>query len=432
MEVPGMSERESGETFVLRSVNVLDESGGFEGPLDVSVEAGVVTEVGANLHLDSAPSLDGADLWLLPGVFDCHLHVAISSMDVLRSLRTPISQWALQAGANARATLEAGVTFIRDAGGADAGIRAAIDSGLVPGPRSQISVMMLSQTGGHADGFLAGPGLELSSGYVFPDYPGRPPYLVDGVDGMRRTVREILRAGADWIKLCVTGGVMSPTDLPEGAELTLEEIETAVFEARRKGKPVFAHANGGEGIDNALAAGVRSIEHGLFLTEAQAARMAAQGCFFVPTLAIVRDLMRLADGGTLPPYATQKLAELRPRIGDAVRIAREAGVRIALGSDFIDVSQHGRNLEEILLVHEAGLSVEEALRAATRTGAELCGVGDRLGRIAPGYLFDAILLDEEPGDLSLFDRRGSVSGVFKGGRPVVTHPRFAGAELVTA
>lgn len=427
-----MSDRVSSDTFVLRNANVLDESGSFEGPLDVSVEAGVVAAVGTGLHVDAAPSLDAAELWLMPGVFDCHLHVAISSMDMLRSLRTPISQWALQAGANARTTLEAGVTFIRDAGGADAGIRAAIDGGVVPGPRSQISVMMLSQTGGHADGFLAGPGLELSSGYVFPDYPGRPPYLVDGVDGTRRTVREILRAGADWIKLCVTGGVMSPTDLPDGAELTLEEIETAVFEARRKGKPVFAHANGGEGIDNALTAGVRSIEHGLFLTEAQAARMAAQGCFFVPTLAIVRDLMRLADGGSLPAYAVEKLAELRPLIGDAVRIAREAGVPIALGSDFIDVSQHGRNLEEIFLMHEAGLSVEEALLAATRTGAELCGVGDRLGRIAPGYLFDAILLDEEPGDLSVFDRRGSVTGVFKGGRAVVGHPRFAGAELVAA
>jgi imidazolonepropionase-like amidohydrolase len=426
-----MSEPDSSHTFVLRNANVLDESGGFEGPLDVSVRDGVVAEVGAGLQVDSARSLDAAELWLMPGVFDCHLHVALSSMDMLSCLRTPVSRWALQAGANARVTLEAGVTFIRDAGGADAGIRGAIEAGVVPGPRTQISVMMLSQTGGHADGWLAGPGLEVSSGFLFPDYPGRPPYLVDGVDGMRRTVREILRAGADWIKLCVTGGVMSATDLPDGPELTLEEIETAVFEARRKGKPVLAHANGGEGVDNAIAAGVRSIEHGLFLTEAQAAKMAERGCFLVPTLAIARDLMRLADSGALPAYATQKLAELRPRIGSAVQIAREAGVAIALGSDFIDVSQHGRNLEEIYLLHEAGLTVEEALLAATRNGAELCGVGDRLGRIAPGYVFDAILLDEDPGDLGVFDRGGGIGGVFKAGRPVVPHPRFS-HDLVAA
>jgi imidazolonepropionase-like amidohydrolase len=247
---------------------------------------------------------------------------------------------------------------------------------------------------------------------------------------MRRAVREILRAGADWIKLCTTGGVMSPTDDPEGPELTLEEIETAVFEARRKAKFVFAHANGGEGLDNALAAGVRSIEHAIFLTEAQAAKMASSGCFVVPTLAVVRDLMRLAEAGTLPPYAKQKLDELAPRLGTTVQIAREAGVRIALGSDFIDTSQHGRNLEEIFLLHQAGLTVEEALLAATRTGAELCGVGDRLGRIAPGYIFDAIVLDEDPGDLSVFDRGGVVTGVFKGGKAAVAHPQLAETELL--
>jgi imidazolonepropionase-like amidohydrolase len=420
-----------GTTFVLRKVNVLDESGSFDGPLDVSVVEGVVSEVGAGLNGGGTRSLDGTGLWLMPGVFDCHLHMTMSSMDPLKCLRTPISQWALQAGAIARTTLEAGVTSIRDAGGADAGIRNSIDAGITVGPRTQISVVMLSQTGGHADGFLAGPGLEIASGFVFPEYPGRPPYLVDGVDGMRRTVREILRAGADWIKLCATGGVMSPTDLPEGPELTLEEIETAVFEARRKGKYVFAHANGGDGIDNALDTGVRSIEHGIFLTEEQAAKMAAKDCYFVPTLAIVRDLMRLAESGKLPPYAKQKLDDLAPQIGGAVEIAREAGVKMALGSDFIDASQHGRNLEEIFLMHDAGLTVEEALLAATRNGAELCGVGDRLGRIAPGYMFDAILLDEEPGDLTLFDRVGCVTGVFKGGITVVAHPQLAEAELLT-
>lgn len=420
-------------TLMIRGINVLDESGGFEGPLDVHVADGVVAAVGVGLQAEAhVPTIDGGGLWLMPGIFDCHLHLGLSSMDTLRNLRTPITRWALQAGANALATLRAGVTSVRDAGGIDAGVRDAITSGVIPGPRTQVSIVMLSQSGGHADGFLAGPGLESSSGYVFPDYPGRPPCVVDGIDAMRRTVRQILRAGADWIKICTTGGVMSPTDDPEGAEFTLEEVQTAVFEAGRKGKHVVAHANGGEGIDNALAAGVRSIEHGIFLTERQAEKMGRDGCFLVPTLAIVRDLSRRAERGELPPYANDKLRELMPRIGESARIAKAAGVRIAAGSDFIDTDQHGRNLEEIVLLHEAGLTLEEALLAATWNGAELCGVSDRLGRIAPGYVFDAILLDEDPSDVRLFGRADAITGVFKAGEAVVPHPRLAEPALVTA
>jgi imidazolonepropionase-like amidohydrolase len=368
----------------------------------------------------------------MPGVFDCHSHLGIWSTDALRCLRTPISEWALRAAATARTMLEAGVTFARDVGGIDAGIRDAIDAGLISGPRTQVAINMLSQTGGHGDGFLAGPGFEMTSGYLFPEYPGRPPTVIDGVDSMRRTVRALLRGGADWIKLCATGGVMAPTDDPLGAELTLEEIGTAVFEAARKGKPVVAHAIGGEGIDNAIDAGVRSIEHGQYLTEAQAAKMVASGCFFVPTLAIVHDLLRLAAAGEIPDYGVRKLAVLEPKLGEAVRIARDAGVPIALGCDFIDESQHGRNLEEIFLLHQAGLSLEQALLAATRNGAQLCGVGDRFGRIAPGYVFDAIVFDEEPSDPALFARRGAVSGVFKGGEAVVGHPRLSAVEAVAA
>lgn len=414
-------------SFVLRGASVLDESGGFEGPLDVRVAEGVVAAVGRGVPAEGLRELDCSGLWLMPGVFDCHVHVAVSSVDALELMRTPITQWALEAARNARRTLEAGVTFFRDGGGLDAGIRTALERGYVPGPRCQIAVVMLSQTGGHADGFLAGPGLEQPAGYALPDYPGRPPYLVDGPDQMRRVARELLRAGADWIKLCATGGVISPTDDPEGAELTLEEIGVAVFEAARKGRSVFAHANGGEGLENAVRAGVRSIEHGLLLTEEQAALMAERGCWLVPTLAVVRDVFRWAEAGKLPAYAIAKLADLRPKVGDAVRIAREHGVRIALGSDFILREQHGRNLEEMFLLHEAGLTVEEALLAATSGGAELLGVADRYGRIAPGYVFDAILLDEEPGDLSIFDRPGgAVTGVFKGGEVALAHPRLAG------
>ena len=412
--------------FVLRDVVALDERGGFDGPLDVHVRDGSIAAVGRGLPAPGAAALDCSGLFLIPGVFDCHAHVSIGSIDMARLLEQPVTRWALEAAVNSRLTLEAGVTFVRDAAGADAGIRDAIADGVLPGPRLQISVVLIAQTGGHGDGFLRGPGLEMASQYIVPDYPGRPPMTADGVDSMRAAVRSTLRAGADWIKLATTGGVLSPHDDPYAAELTVEEIAAAVFEAGRKGKRVMAHAFGGEGLDNAVAAGVKSVEHGMFLTEAQAARMAEADCWLVPTLAVMEDVFALARAGKLPPESAAKALELEPKVGQAIAVAREAGVHFALGTDSFTRAAHGRNLREISLMHRAGLTAAEALLAATASGAELCGVADRYGRIATGYVFDAVLLDEDPSELAVFERPGSVTGVFKGGDPVVPHPRLAG------
>jgi imidazolonepropionase-like amidohydrolase len=403
---------------------VLDQTGGFHGPLDVTVVNGVITGVGSRVDAPDAIPIDCDGLFLMPGIFDCHDHVALSSLDSARLLQTPITEWALRAAANMQRTLAAGVTFVRDAGGADAGMRNAVSNGYVAGPRIQVAVVPLCQTGGHFDGFLPGAGIEMADGYLIPDYPGRPPYLVDGVDAMRRTVRTVLRAGADWIKLCATGGITSTHTEDSEWELAPDEIRTAVVEAARKGKGVMAHAFGGAGLDNAINAGVRSIEHGLFLTEAQAERMAAADVWLVPTLIIVRDLIRWAKAGSLSTATTRKALAIEPKLADAVQIARAAGVRIALGTDFVSSEQHGLNLGELVLMHEAGLSAEETLLAATIRGAELCGVADRYGRTAPGYFFDAILLDEDPSDISIFARPDAVTGVFKGGAPVLRHQRF--------
>lgn len=418
------------DAFVLRSANVLDQVGSFEGPLDVRVEDGRVTAVGGDLPGGDAPSVDFAGLWLIPGVFDCHDHVSLSSLDLAECLSRPVSEWALESARNARVTLEAGVTFVRDLAGADAGLRDAIAKGYVPGPTLQVSVVLVSQTGGHGDGFLAGPGFEISGGYLVPDYPGKPPFLVDGPDTMRRATRALLRAGADWIKVATTGGLVSEHDDPLSAEFTVEEIGVAVFEAARKGKPVAAHAYGGEGIDNAVAAGVRSIEHGGFVTEEQAARMAQAGCWLVPTLSAMRDCLRWAEAGALTPAQCRKVLGLGLELGACVRVAKEAGVRLAIGTDYISREQHGRNLEEVLLMREAGLTPEEALLAATAGGAELCDVADGYGRIEPGYVFDAVVLDDDPGDLSALAQPGAATGVFKGGEPVVPHARVRDAGLV--
>ena len=409
------------DRYVLREANVLDPGGSFAGPLDVKVEHGRVVQVGGNVQASELPSIDFSDLWLMPGVFDCHDHVAFSTVEMAAVLSTPISRWALEAAQNARVTLEAGVTFVRDLCGADRGLRDSLAAGYVPGPRLQISVVLICQTGGHGDAYLGGAGLE---GTLTPVYPGRPPHLVDGPDEMRRVVRAALRAGADWIKLATTGGLVSDHDQPLIAELTSEEIAVAVFEAGRKGKGVAAHAYGGDGLSNAVKAGVRSIEHGGFLTEEQAALMAESGCFLVPTLSAMRDTLRWAEEGALTPTQCKKILDFNLDIGACVRLAKEYGVRLASGTDYISREQHGKNLEEILLMHRAGLTVEEALLTATAGGAELCGVDAKLGRIAEGYVFDAIVFDRDPGDLSCFAEPGIVTGVFQGGRPTVQHPRL--------
>jgi imidazolonepropionase-like amidohydrolase len=411
-------------SWLFRRVNVLDETGEFHGPIDVTVIDGTVVAVGGHADAPTARVVDADGLFLMPGVFDCHDHVGISTLETAELLRTPITEWTMRAAANLRATLRGGVTFVRDAGGVDAGIRDAVAKGYVEGPALQVSVTPLCQTGGHFDGFLRGPGREMFDGYLVPDYPGRPAFRVDGTDEMRRAVRTLLRAGADWIKLCATGGITSTYTEDDEPELTREEIEVAVAEAARKRKGVMAHAFGGTGLDNAVAAGVRSIEHGLFLTEEQAATMAARGTWLVPTLVIIRDLIQWARAGSGTPEMIRKALEVEPRLGDVVAIARNAGVPLALGTDFVHAQQHGLNLEELLLMHQAGLTPAETFLAATRGGADLCGVGDRYGRIAPGYVFDAIVLDEDPSDLALFAEPGAVTGVFKAGRALFPHARI--------
>ena len=168
-------------SIFIAGVQALDPGGGFTGPVDVSVLDGRVTGVGRGLRpAQDQRRLDGRGLWLLPGIFDCHLHAGLASFDQLELMRTPISQRVLQTAHTLRRTLAAGVTFVRDAGIADAGIRDSVAAGLVPGPELQVSVLALGTTGGHGDGFLAGPGIEGPVDYTVPDYPGRPPYLADG------------------------------------------------------------------------------------------------------------------------------------------------------------------------------------------------------------------------------------------------------------
>ena len=422
-----MREERSAVSLVFRGIHVLDEQGSFTAAVDVATSGGIVSAVGRRLPKKRGHhEIDGGGLWLLPGIVDCHAHIGVPSFDALELLRTPLSLRTLESAQALRRSLLAGVTMLRDAGGADAGVRDAVSRGYVPGPRLQVSVAALGSTGGHGDGFLPGPGLESSADYMVPDYPGRPPLVADGPEEMRKAVRQILRSGADWIKLMATGGALAADEGAFERELTADEIGMAAAEASRRGKGVMVHALAGPAIRDAVEAGVRSIEHGTFLTEEDARLMAERGCFLVPTLAIYHELRELAVAGSLPKAASSRVMQVAARLGEAVSIARAAGVRIALGTDFAHRDQHGRNLVELHHLRRAGLTAEEALLAGTANGAALCGVGDQRGRLQPGYAFDAVVLDEDPGDLSCFQQADIVTGVFKDGVPVLPHPRLAG------
>ena len=423
----------SAKTLTLREVHALDQGGGFTGPVDVVVVDGVITRVEPNAP-GEGPEMDCSGLWLMPGIFDCHAHLdefipevrraylAEYTADTLAKMDMDITRWALEVARSGRYLLELGITSVRDVGAATPGIRDGFAEGCVPGPQLFVSGPPIGQTGGHTDGYVPSTAHEVITGFMVADYPGRPPYLVDSPDEMRKTVRMHLRTGVDWIKIMTTGGLLSNgRDHPQRAELTDEEIAVAVFEGARAGVPVAAHAYGGPGVDSAVRGGVRSIEHGIYLTEAQAAEMAERGCWLVPTLVVCHELDELAKTGGIDKRSAERVAEIMPSVGGQVAVARAAGVRIALGSDLIS---HGPNLKEITLLAEAGLTPEEALIAATAGGAELCGAEDR-GRIAPGKVFDAILLDDDPSDTQVFKRANPVTGVFQNGRPVIRHERLA-------
>jgi imidazolonepropionase-like amidohydrolase len=379
---------------LFRGGTIVDGTGAEPYRADVVVAGDEIVEVGADLDGDVAVELAGRTL--LPGMFDCHVHMTSSGVDVLDRISRPFSSEFYAAVRHMRDTLATGVTTARDAGGADAGLRQAQADGVIAGPRLLISVNIIGQTGGHSDGWLA-------SGVDAPmslPHPGRPSGIADGPDEMRRVVRRMLRAGADVIKVCATGGVLSPGDDPRHAQLNDAELHTAVAEAAAVGKTVMAHAQGAAGIKNALSAGVRSIEHGIYLDDEAIEMMLSTGAWLVPTLVAPLAVVEAADGGArLAPEVVAKARAVVEQHTDAVTRAAAAGVRIAMGTDS-GVGPHGQNLRELELMAACGMSPAAVLHAATGSAAELCGVADRVGTIRPGLLADLVVIDGDPYDFA--------------------------------
>lgn len=405
---------------ILTGVKVFDGSAFADPGTEVAVRGDRFVAVGPGLvgsaEFAGAQVRDLTGSTVTPGLIDCHVHLLGEHIGSLTSLVRPFSSQFYDSIRNARTTLELGITTAREAGGADKGLREAIDSGAFPGPRLRLAITMMSQTGGHGD-------MHLDSGVELPfltEHPGRPAGVADGIEGVRHAVRTILRAGADQIKIASTGGVLSPTDDPNWSQFTVDEIKAIVYEAEAQDKYVMAHAIGTRGILNALHGGVRSIEHGIFIDDECIDYMLENDRYLVPTLIAPLFVIKDAEAG-LPvrPETLEKAKRVAETHREACARAIAAGVSIAFGTDS-GVGQHGQNLEELEHLADAGMTLEGVLAAATSVAAELMKLSDEVGSIAPGLAADFVVFDEVLGtEAQLHGLKDHVREVWKGGAPAL-------------
>lgn len=396
-------------SILFRGGTVLDGTGADPGEADVLVADGRIAAVGASLQVEADEVVDCTGTTVLPGLFDCHVHFLFEQATVLKALQTPFAYPYFQAVHTMRRTLETGITWVRDAGGADLGVAEAVRNGLVAGPRMQLSIDMISQTGGHGDDWHVCGG---SAGLLVP-HPGRPSGVADGPDGIRKVVREMIRAGADVIKVATSGGVLSPRSDPRRGHLRDDEIAVLVAEATAAGLHVMAHAQATDGIKAAIRNGIRSIEHGIYLDDETIEMMVDRGTWLVPTLSAPRAVLAMADDGV--PMSDAVIAKARSVSSahdESVRRAIAAGVRVAMGTDS-GVGVHGTNLEELGHMVSCGMTPLQAWLATTRSAAELLGVDEDFGTLEPGKVADVVVLDGSFEDLTGLRER--IRGVYLDG-----------------
>jgi imidazolonepropionase-like amidohydrolase len=377
----------------------------FDGNSDHVVSPGLVVvvndkivAVGRNAAIPAgAETIDLGDATLLPGLMDAHTHIADPFERDYRNqelalLKKPVSERTLDALENMRKTIMAGVTTVRDLGSEDfidVGLRNAAAAGKIAGPRMIVSVHAIGATGGHCDPFAGfGPG-------VF----GRESDYRDGVinspEQARLAVRYNIMHGADVIKTCAAGGVLSLTDDVDTPQLTQAELDALVDEAHALRRKTAAHAHGAAGAKRAIRAGIDSIEHGSFLDDEALDMMKQRGTYYVPTLMAAHGLKERLSDGYLPPAIAAKARLATASLDATVRKAIAKGVRIVVGTDS-SVYPHGRNVEEFGLLVNLGMKPMDALKAGTSVDAELLGIADHVGTLEPGKLADIVACAGNP------------------------------------
>ncbi|PTI71880.1 metal-dependent hydrolase family protein [Mammaliicoccus vitulinus] len=378
--------------MILKNINLIDGTGKeAQQGVDIKIDHNVIAEIGKNLTGDNI--IEGNGQYLLPGMIDSHVHVMLEMEPLENRLSTPFSYNFYKAIDHLKRTVDAGVTTVRDALGADLGIKEAVNDGIILGPRLQISVNALTITGGHGDSYT-------KSGIHLPllqdDYPGMPNGLCDGVNEVRKKAREMLRAGADVLKVHATGGVTSATDHPDYTQFSLEELKVIVEEAQfRNNRKVMAHAQGLQGVKQCIEAGIHSIEHGIYLDDEAVKLMKEKEMYLVPTLLAPLSVIEFAAELGMSENSINKSKQVMQDHIDSFKKAHQAGVKIAMGTD-AGVFKHGTNLRELELMVEHGMTEMEAIIASTKTAAECLGYDDELGTIEIGKKADFILLDQNP------------------------------------
>ena len=380
----------------IHNARLIDGTGVDHGarPHTLMIENGRIKAVAPDSELAcpaGVAAYDAAGMTVMPGMIDCHDHQAAINGTLRDRAAIPPSLVVLKTMETLKQTLHNGFTAIRDAGGLDQGLKMAVEQGMIPGPRLKISVNILCQTGGQ-NCHIQPAGVDTD----FPKLPGLPRAICDGAEECRRTTRDMIFAGADWVKLCTTGGVGSRVGGPLVQQFTLPEVRAIVETAHAAGKPVMWHAYGGTGMDIALEAGVDSIEHGAALSLEQIERMAKQGTWLVPTFAVLRKIKEIdaANPGYLAEYTPRKARELTARQLVGFRQALDAGVKIALGTD-LGPYAHFQNAVEFGFMVEGGMTPMQAILAGTSMAARCIGL-DEVGTLTPGMSADLLVIDGDP------------------------------------
>jgi len=394
-------------SLAIRSVQLIDGTGARLERATVLVEDSLISAVGPDDRVKIPPGarvLDGRGKALLPGLIDCHVHYCLDgSADSIRSFEEDDpAVTAVKAVAHARATVEAGITTVRDVGSRDhisISVTRAIRAGIVPGPRTLNAGLAVCMTGGHAW------------------YIGRQ---ADGPEEVVKAVREQIRAGADVIKFIATGGVLTPGVSPGASQLTFNELRAGVDEAGRSGRRVAAHAHGAEGMKTAIRAGVHSIEHGTLMDQEALELFLVHKTFLVPTLSAIQSGMEHGKKGGMPDYALQKCVAMVDDLRANFRRAAKAGVRIAMGTDAgTPFNPHGRNAQELRRMVELGLTPMQAIQASTHSAATLLGLESEIGTVEAGKQADLLLVNGNPlDDISLLENPSAVESVIQAGRIV--------------
>ncbi|ANN65129.1 metal-dependent hydrolase family protein [Bordetella bronchialis] len=382
--------------ILFKNANLLDpESPELREGMHVLVEDGAIKEVSDRpIVAQSARQIDVRGRTLMPGLIDLHVHVMATQLNLSTQGMLPDALVMMRSVPIMAAMLRRGFTTVRDAGGAGWGLKCAVEEGTVVGPRLFISGRAISQTGGHGDSRPRSDHLRPMSFCGCCFRAGDIGRVADGVDDVRKAVRQELQMGADQIKIMASGGVASPTDPIASFGYSEDEIRAIVAEARGRQTYVLAHAYTAEAISRAVKCGVRTIEHGNLIDDDAAAVMATHGAFVVPTLVTYEALANEGAEYGLPPDSVAKIATVRTAGLKSLEIYKRAGVKMGYGSDLLGPSQRLQS-DEFRLRAQV-LSPHEVIQSATSIAAEVLNMRDRLGRIVPGAIADVLVVDGNP------------------------------------